>query len=399
MIQIPLNGLFNSVLKHRLRKPAQLIVDLCGINRIPLIVSLPVRHMSDQALRFAERLADQTDDINVAHLIVSADVVNLSYPSLPDDQVDRLAVIFHVQPVADIEPLSVDRKRLVRQRVGDHQRDQLFRELVGAVVIGAAADRRRQAVGSVIRVYQQIRGCLRAAVGAGGMKRRILRKEEIRPVNWQISVHLVRAYLVIPLNAIFPAGVHQNRCSDNVGLQENFRILNRAVHVGFRREVHHDIRMLLLKQAVYRGSVADIHFYETEIRAVHHRLQCREISGIGQLVQTDNPVIRMLFHHVKDKIGTDKPGSAGHYDIHIILLTALCLHLFFRLFCICRGYSFPAVFLHSLREGKRRGGLLTGFRSEYPHIFRSVHPAGTGRIDFSSAPRNHPAALPVRSSR
>ncbi len=49
------------------------------------------------------------------------------------------------------------------------------------------------------------------------------------------------------------------------------------------------IRMLLLEELVDCFAVSDAFFYKTEIRIVHDRSQGREIAGIGQAVQTDDP--------------------------------------------------------------------------------------------------------------
>ena len=50
------------------------------------------------------------------------------------------AVILHIQPVPDVQALAVHRQGLVVQGVGDHQGDQLLGEVVGPVVVGAAAE-------------------------------------------------------------------------------------------------------------------------------------------------------------------------------------------------------------------------------------------------------------------
>ncbi len=47
-------------------------------------------------------------------------------------------MVFHVDPVAHVFPVAVNRQQLVVERLDDHERDQFFRELVGAVVVGAA---------------------------------------------------------------------------------------------------------------------------------------------------------------------------------------------------------------------------------------------------------------------
>ena len=67
-------------------------------------------------------------------------------------------MVVHVQPVADLLAVAVDRQRAVFQRVGDHQRDQLLGELVRPVIVGGARDHHRQLVGDEVRPRQQIAG-------------------------------------------------------------------------------------------------------------------------------------------------------------------------------------------------------------------------------------------------
>jgi len=78
--------------------------------------------------------------------------------------------------------------------------------------------------------------------------------------------------------------------------------------------------MLLFKEAIHRLPVADIHLHKAEIRLIHDRCQGRQISRVGQLVQTDDTIIRILLHHVKYKIRTNKSGAAGDDDCQYIYL-------------------------------------------------------------------------------
>ena len=81
---------------------------------------------------------------------MSADIVDLAYTAIVDDQVDRLAVILYIQPVTDIFALSVYRKRLVIQRIGNHQRNELLREMIWSIVVGTSADRHRKSISPMI---------------------------------------------------------------------------------------------------------------------------------------------------------------------------------------------------------------------------------------------------------
>ena len=233
-----------------------------------------------------------------------------------DDQVDGLAVILHIQPVPHVLSLAVHRQGLVVQGVGDHQGDQLLREVVGTVVVAAAAYRAGEAEGPVIRHDQQVRAGFAGGVGGGGVDRGLFGEEQVRPVQRQIAVDFIRRYLMVPLDAVFPASVHHGRRADDVRLQEDARILNAAVHVAFRSEVHHDVRMLFLKELIHGFPVTDIRLHKTEVRIVHDALQRAQVACVGQLIQADDPVIRILAQHVKDEIASDESGAAGYDDRH-----------------------------------------------------------------------------------
>ena len=236
-------------------------------------MSLAVRDISDQALRFSQLCTDQFHDIDIAHLVVTADIVDLTDTSSAKDQIDRFAVVLHIQPVSDVEALAVDGKRLVMKRIGDHERDQLLRELIRSVVVGAAADGHRQTVCPVIGQHQKICRGLRCAVGAARVDRRLFREKEVRSVQRQVTVHFIRGDLMEPLDAVLSAGIHEYCRAHDVGLEEDPGVLDRAVHVGLRGKIHHNVRFLLLKQLVDPFPVPDIQFDETELRILHDGFQ------------------------------------------------------------------------------------------------------------------------------
>ena len=143
------------------------------------------------------------------------------------------------------------------------------------------------------------------------MNRRLFGKEQIGAVQWQIAVHFIGRYLMIALNPVFAASVHQHAGSQNIGLQKDPRIHHRAVHMAFRRKVDHHIRVFFLKQRVNRATIGDIPFYKGETGIFHHRFQGFQIARIGQLVQTDDLILRVLIQHIKNKVTANKAGTAG----------------------------------------------------------------------------------------
>ena len=68
--------------------------------------------------------------------------------------------------------------------------------MIRTVVIGTTADGYRQTVGSVIRLYQQIRCRLGATIRGTGMNRRLLREEQIRTIQRQVAIDLIGGNMI-----------------------------------------------------------------------------------------------------------------------------------------------------------------------------------------------------------
>ena len=141
-------------------------------------------------------------------------------------------------------------------------------------------------------------------------------KQQVRPVQRQVAVYFIGGYLMEPGNAVLAAGIHQRGCADDVCLQENAGVINTAVHMGFRGEIDNHFRMLFLKQGENGFPVADVRPDKAETGIVHNRFQGGQVSRIGELVQADNPVFRILVQQVKDIVGTDEAGAAGNDGGH-----------------------------------------------------------------------------------
>ena len=235
--QVPFDGLGDAVGEFGLREPAQLVVDLGGVDSVAHIVSLPVGHVDDEGFRFIQRLADELHDVDVAHLVVAAYVINFTDVAVVDDEVDGPAVILHVQPIPHVDAFAVHGQGLVVQGVGDHEGDEFLGEVVGAVVVAAPADGHGQVVGAVVCLGEQVGSGLGGGIRAGGVDGGIFCEEQVRPVQGQVAVHLVGGDLVVADVAVLPAGVQQHLGAHDVGLQEDGRVLNAPVYVALGGEV------------------------------------------------------------------------------------------------------------------------------------------------------------------
>ena len=317
VLKIPLDRLLDAVLELRLRLPAEFRVDLRRVDGVAAVVAFAVGDVLDEVFGLAELLEDGLDDVDVGALIVAADVVNLADATLLQDQFDGMAVVLDVEPVTDVLAVAVDWQLLVGQRVDDHQRDELLREVVRAVVVRAARDRRRDLVGAMVSHDKQVRTGLRSRIRARRLEVRLLREEQVRAVERQVAVDLVRRDLMVAVDAVLAAGVKQHARADDIRLQEDLRILDGAVDMRLRREVDDDIRLLLLEDAVDRTAVCDVRADKFEVLLLHRRLERLEVARIRQLVDADDAITRMLLEHVVDEVRTNEAGIASHNNRHL----------------------------------------------------------------------------------
>ena len=157
------------------------------------------------------------------------------------------------------------------------------------------------------------------------MNRSLLSKEQVRTIQRQVAINLIGRNLMITLDTVLAASIHQNTGTDDIGLEKDTRIFDRTVNMRLCRKVNHNIRMFFFKQFVHCFAVADICLHKAEIRVVHNRCQRGQIACISQLVQADNPVIRILLQHVEHKVTTNKTSTTGNNNIHDLFSSTLSL--------------------------------------------------------------------------
>ena len=300
------------------------------------------------AFRAAEEpvnsLDDDLDDVDVLPFVEPADIVRFSNLSVMENHVDGAGVIFHEEPVAHVLALAVDRQRLLVTDVVDEERDELLGELVRTVVVGAVRHDGRHAVSVMERTHKVVGTGLTCgirrmrrvlgglveevvAVGqvmlAGASRRGERGRDAFRVVHLEGAIDFIGGDVIEALAFVlfrqgFPIelrGLQKRKRSHHVRLCEGERVLDGAVHVAFCREVDDAVYMLILHELVERVKVADIHLHELVVRLVLDILEVREVARIGQLVQVDNLVFRILVHEQAHHMASDKASAAGNDDI------------------------------------------------------------------------------------
>src|SRR5258708_34541007 len=103
----------------------------------------------------------------------TADVVDLVDSSPFENGENSSTIIFHVQPVALLFAVAIDRKGFVVERIRDHKREEFFGKLVGTVIVRGASDQSGKFVRANVGAYQEVRASLGSGIGTAWLERRI----------------------------------------------------------------------------------------------------------------------------------------------------------------------------------------------------------------------------------
>ena len=130
-------------------------------------------------------------------------------------------MVLHMDPVAHIHAIAIDRQRLIPHRVDDHERDQFFRELIRAVIVRAARDDHFLPKGSVASEREQVGAGFARGIGRTRIERRLLGEF---PGRAERAINFIGRDLNETLDAMAPRAIEQNARSDDVGVNEVLRV-------------------------------------------------------------------------------------------------------------------------------------------------------------------------------
>jgi len=121
-------------------------VDFRGVDRIAAVVARTVCNEGDLVFiwftigarrEFVKECANRMDDLKVRFFIPTADIISLPNPASFQHAADGGTVIAHIEPVANLLPIAVDREWLSCKSVVDNERNEFLGKMVGAVVVRA----------------------------------------------------------------------------------------------------------------------------------------------------------------------------------------------------------------------------------------------------------------------
>jgi len=267
-----------------------------------------------------KRVQEQVNEVDVAQLVASADVVGGTRSGFAQDGVDGPTVVFDVQPVTDVEAVAVDGDGFTGQGFLDREGDELLGVLAGTVVVGAAGDEGGHAVRPVIGLGHQVACCLGDTVGTAGFDGRTF-GELLGAFEGKVAIHFVgadveeagdvHAGVLLPL----PAGhVQHDLGAQDVGAHKDIGAVDAAVHVGFGGEVD-DLRgMILREDRLHGGTVGDVGLHEGVAGIAYNLFDIVGVASIRQRIEVDEMDIRILLHLLEDETGTDEATAAGDED-------------------------------------------------------------------------------------
>src|ERR1035437_3648045 len=155
MLQVPCNRFAQAGLKFDRSPPAKLLADFCSIDCVTAIVTRPVGDERDQVLagpqsgiraKLVHQVADGSYNFQIFSFAIAADVIGLSHSTAFKHGADSRAMIFYIEPVANIASVSINRQRFAFKSVQNDERNKLLGKLERAVIVGAVGGEKRQAI-------------------------------------------------------------------------------------------------------------------------------------------------------------------------------------------------------------------------------------------------------------
>ena len=86
--------------------------------------------------------------------------------------------------------------------------------------------------------------------------------------------------------------VEHHERSNDIGLDEGRRPVDRAVDMALGRKMHDDVGLEARQRPTHRSTIADIGLNEREPRVARDRRQRGKIAGVGKLVEDQDLAVR-----------------------------------------------------------------------------------------------------------
>src|SRR5215213_3779158 len=178
IVTIPANGALESFFEAEFRLPINELLQFRRVGSVSKHLSGAAADKLYLAVAWPHRAQHCFGDFQHAAMSFRADVDYLSAYGRDrsvNQRIQRLAVIFDIEPVSGGLAITVNRQRFAQEHARDESRHGLFEMLVWAIVIEGPDDDCRNVVRRPVRVNQTIRAALRRRIRTHRIQRMFLR--------------------------------------------------------------------------------------------------------------------------------------------------------------------------------------------------------------------------------
>ena len=169
----PLDRVEQSIAKFHERNVAEFGGRFRDVHAVTTIVALSVLNLVHSRPVGSRRVEQHLREFFIGQFRAATDVVDLARATLDESQRNSTTVIVDVEPVSNIESVTVERHTEAIDEVGHEQRNNLFWELVCSVVVRAARCDRVESVSLVVRPNDEVASRFARRIGGIGKERLI----------------------------------------------------------------------------------------------------------------------------------------------------------------------------------------------------------------------------------
>src|SRR5688572_2075614 len=147
----------------------------------------------------------------------------------------------------------------------DHQRDELFRKLVGPVVVRAVGDQSRKAIGAMPSQHQVVGSSLACRIWGAWIVGRRFAEQTISTERTEdfVGRDMEKTEAILDEAGRRPSPIAQSCLkqsvrTNDVGFDEGCRAIDGAVDMTFRRQVNDRLGLKVAESVVYGRHVTDV---------------------------------------------------------------------------------------------------------------------------------------------
>jgi hypothetical protein len=114
------------------------------------VVAQPIINPGDHGFIAPGEFKQGVGEFKVGELVAGPNIVDLANFTFPEHEVHPKAIVGYVAPISYVKAVSINRDLEAIKQVAGKKRDEFFRELVRAIVVGRPGDHYWQAMSGVV---------------------------------------------------------------------------------------------------------------------------------------------------------------------------------------------------------------------------------------------------------